>query len=103
VAQKGRPADLLVSSGGAGSVEGQAGVEKSTDCYHFAYMMKEMMREEEKEQAEGLIFIYLTIPVTQAYNQSVIGPLCDPALLSTRLFLPHRGLVPAATMVVILA
>jgi hypothetical protein len=44
----------------------------------------------------------LTIPVTQAHNQSVVGPLCDPALLSTRLFLSHWGLVPATTMVVIL-
>jgi hypothetical protein len=61
-----------------------------------------MVRKEEKEQAEGLIIIYLTIPGTQAYNQSVVGPLCDPALLSTHLFLPHWGLVPAATMVVIL-
>jgi hypothetical protein len=41
-----RVVDMMAE--GAGVVRGQARVEKSTDCCHFACMMKEMIRKEEK-------------------------------------------------------
>ena len=39
-------------TGGAAGVRGQARVEKSTDCCHFAYIMKEIMRREEGNNKE---------------------------------------------------
>jgi hypothetical protein len=37
-----------VMTEGAGGVEGQAGMKKSTKYCHFVYIMKEMMREKKK-------------------------------------------------------
>jgi hypothetical protein len=45
---------------GAEDIRGQAGMEKSTDCCHFAYKMKKMKDEGVKETGEEPTVIYLT-------------------------------------------
>ena len=60
---------------GAGGVRGQARVEKSTNCYHFACMMKEMMGEEENEQTEEFMVIYLLAGIEMVWSFALLGLL----------------------------
>jgi len=71
-----------------------------TDCAILAILRHRLQCN---YTSDRWIYGYIAIdPVAQAYNQSVIEPLCDLSLPLTRLFLPHRGLVLVVVLGMIL-
>jgi hypothetical protein len=65
---------------GAGGVRGQARMEKSTDCCHFAYKIKKMKDEEVKRVGEEPSYV-CNLPTQPPRTQPAEAPSGAPGLL----------------------